>query len=144
VRFQGNWIPHKLRKGTEDEVFFAGDSAGHCLPVTAEGIRTALYFGLALGRELRDVVDGRRTREQALARYGAFNDAHARTYLWLKRVQNLVGKVNPTPLMPVAARIFENDRLTHWAFEQYLAIAPPQYALGTPTAKSHRALAAAA
>ncbi|HUZ29323.1 MAG TPA: FAD-dependent monooxygenase, partial [Solirubrobacteraceae bacterium] len=42
VRFQGNWIPHALRDATEDGVFFAGDSAGHCLPLTAEGIRTAL------------------------------------------------------------------------------------------------------
>ena len=48
VRYQGNWIPHKLRRATEGGVFFAGDSAGHCLPLTAEGIRTALYFGIAL------------------------------------------------------------------------------------------------
>ena len=61
VRYQGNWIPHKLRPATEDGVFFAGDSAGHCLPLTAEGIRTALYFGLACGRELRAVVEGERT-----------------------------------------------------------------------------------
>ena len=53
VRFQGNWIPHRLRPATEDGVFFVGDSAGHCLPLTAEGIRTALYFGVACGRELR-------------------------------------------------------------------------------------------
>jgi flavin-dependent dehydrogenase len=77
VRFQGNWIPHKLRKATGDGIFFVGDSAGHCLPVTAEGIRTALYFGLAAGREIRAVVDGRQTREQALAAYGAFSDEHA-------------------------------------------------------------------
>ena len=64
--YQGNWIPHQLRPAVEDGVFFAGDSAGHCLPLTAEGIRTALYFGLACGRELRAVVEGRRTREQAL------------------------------------------------------------------------------
>ncbi len=44
VRFQGNWIPHKLRDATEDGVFFVGDSAGHCLPLTAEGIRTALLL----------------------------------------------------------------------------------------------------
>src|SRR3954451_11063931 len=50
VRFQGNWIPHKLRKATEDGIFFAGYSAAPCLPVTAEGTRTSLYFGLALGR----------------------------------------------------------------------------------------------
>ena len=49
-RFQGNWIPHKLRAATQDGVFFVGDSAGHCLPLTAEGIRPAFYFALALGR----------------------------------------------------------------------------------------------
>src|SRR5215217_7456534 len=63
VRYQGNWIPHKLRHATEDGVFFVGDSAGHCLPLTAEGIRTAFYFGLACGRELRAVVEGRRSKE---------------------------------------------------------------------------------
>ncbi len=59
VRYQGNWIPHKLRPATEDGIFFAGDSAGHCLPLTAEGIRTAFYFGIACGRELRAVRRGR-------------------------------------------------------------------------------------
>ena len=56
VRYQGNWIPHRMRAAVEDGVFFVGDSAGHCLPTTAEGIRTALYFGLACGRELRLVA----------------------------------------------------------------------------------------
>ena len=64
--YQGNWIPHQLRRAVEDGVFFVGDSAGHCLPLTAEGIRTALYFGLACGRELRAVLDG-----QSHARAGA-------------------------------------------------------------------------
>ena len=50
VRYQGNWIPHKLRDATADDIFFVGDSAGHCLPLTAEGIRTAFYFGIACGR----------------------------------------------------------------------------------------------
>jgi flavin-dependent dehydrogenase len=129
TRFQGNWIPHKLRKATDDGVFFAGDSAGHCLPVTAEGIRTAFYFSIACGRELRDVVGGHKSREEALERYAAFNDAHARTYLWMKRVQNIVGKVNPTPLMPAATRLFRSARLSAWAFDHYLAIAPPEFAL---------------
>ena len=28
-------------------MFFAGDSAGHCIPLSGEGIRTAFYFGIA-------------------------------------------------------------------------------------------------
>ena len=66
VRYQGNWIPHKLRPATADGVFFVGDSAGHCLPLTAEGIRTAFYFGIACGRELRAVVEAGDGREAAL------------------------------------------------------------------------------
>jgi menaquinone-9 beta-reductase len=129
VRFQGNWIPHKLRRATDAGVFFAGDSAGHCFPVTAEGIRPAFHFGLALGAELREVAAGRRTREEALERYAAFNDAHASRYLWLKRVQNVVGRVNGTAAMDVAVRAFGSARLSAWAFGHYLAIAPPPAAL---------------
>ena len=43
VGYQGNWIPHQLRAATENGVFFVGDSAGHCFPLTAEGIRPAFY-----------------------------------------------------------------------------------------------------
>ena len=143
VRFQGNWIPHKLRKASDDGIFFAGDSAGHCLPVTAEGIRTALYFGLAAGREIRAVLDGRQTREQALAAYGAFSDAHAWKYLWLKRVQNLVGRINPTPVMPLAIRAMSNDRLLRWSFEHYLNIAPPPAPAGAASPSARVAVATA-
>jgi flavin-dependent dehydrogenase len=131
--YQGNWIPHKLRKAVDDRVFFVGDSAGHCLPVTAEGIRTAFYFGLALGRELRAVVEGRQSRASALARYGAFSDSHAGTYLWLKRVQNIIGPLNRRGVLPLVARAFTSRRLSHWAFNHYLAIAPPEFALASPT-----------
>jgi hypothetical protein len=125
VRYQGNWIPHQMRDPIEDGVFFAGDSAGHCLPTTAEGIRTALYFGLACGRELRAVAEGRRSREEALARYAAFCEAKRHAFDWLLRVQTLVSRVNPTPLMTPALRAMDRRRFVDWAFGHYLAIAPP-------------------
>jgi menaquinone-9 beta-reductase len=127
TRYQGNWIPHQLRQAVEDEVFFAGDSAGHCLPLTAEGIRTALYFGLACGRELAAVLDGRRTREQALARYGAFSDSHSRKYSWLLGAQRGVGQITPSRALTAIIRCLENRRLAGWIFNQYLAIAPPSF-----------------
>ncbi len=124
-RYQGNWIPHQLRPAVEDGVFFAGDSAGHCLPLTAEGIRTALYFGLACGRELREVLAGRATREQALARYAALSDARALKFRLLLLVQRAVGQLTSTRALGEVIRAFENRRLAAWAFEHYLAIAPP-------------------
>lgn len=130
--YQGNWIPHQLRHAVEDEVFFAGDSAGHCLPLTAEGIRTALYFGLACGRELRTVLDGRSTRAQAVARYGAFSDSHRRKYDWLLNVQRAVGQMTPSRAVTTIVHSFENRRLAKWTFEHYLAIAPPEFVSAGP------------
>jgi digeranylgeranylglycerophospholipid reductase len=127
VRYQGNWIPHALRDGTEDGVFFVGDSAGHCLPLTAEGIRTALYFGLACGRELRAVLTGEQTREQALRRYHEFSAAHARPFTWMLRVQRLVPRVAPR-LLAGSLKAMESRRFLRWAFGHYLEIAHPRFA----------------
>ncbi|HEX8752503.1 MAG TPA: NAD(P)/FAD-dependent oxidoreductase [Solirubrobacterales bacterium] len=126
VRYQGNWIPHKLRRATEGGVFFAGDSSGHCLPLTAEGIRTALYFGIALGRELRAVVEGRQSREQAAATYAAFNDSHEWKFRWMLRAQRLVPRIPPRLLGPMI-RLMGAKRFVNWAFGHYLAIAPPDF-----------------
>ena len=128
VRFQGNWIPHKLRAATEDGVFFVGDAAGHCLPLTAEGIRPAFYFALALGRELRHALAGRATREQALERYGAFSDQHAWQYSCLLAAQHLVGRTTASVALRAAVRAVSLPALGRWAFGHYLAIAPPQFA----------------
>jgi flavin-dependent dehydrogenase len=127
VRYQGNWIPHQLRDATEDGVFFVGDSAGHCLPLTAEGIRTAFYFGIAAGRELRHVVEGRQTKSQALERYHAFSAQHAWQFRWMLRVQDLYRRVPPRA-MTRAVRAFGSERLSHRVFAKYLAIAHPEYA----------------
>lgn len=124
--YQGNWIPHKLRSATEGGVFFAGDSAGHCLPLSAEGIRTALYFGIALGRELRAVVEGRQSREQAAATYAEFNDSHEWKFRWMLRVQKLIPRIPPRILAP-AIKLMSSRRFVDWSFSHYLAIAPPDF-----------------
>ena len=141
-RYQGNWIPHKLRTAVEDGVFFAGDSAGHCLPLTAEGIRTALYFGLGCVRERRAGVEGRRTREQALERYGAFSAAHARKFAWMLRVQQAVGQITPSRSLTAVVRCFENRRLCGWVFDRYLDIAPPNFVADGPRALTRSRLTA--
>jgi flavin-dependent dehydrogenase len=131
VRYQGNWIPHKLRPATEGGVLFVGDSAGHCLPLTAEGIRTALYFGLAAGRELRMVLDGRIAREQALERYASFSAEHAWQFRWLLNVQHLVGRTTGSRALSGAIAAMQRPRFVHWAFDHYLNIAHPSFALGS-------------
>ena len=127
VRYQGNWIPHRLRTATDEEVFYVGDSAGHCLPLTAEGIRTAFYFGIACGREVRRVVDGRSTAAEARRRYSAFSAAHRWKFESLLRVQGLIPRVPPR-LLALALRGMSTTAFVQWSFGHYLRIAHPAYA----------------
>ena len=131
VRYQGNWIPHRLRDATDDGVFFCGDSAGHCLPLTAEGIRTAFYFGIACGRELREVTAGRRGREEALRRYSAFSASHHWKFSCLLGAQRLVPRIPPRALSRLIQGI-GRKAVVDWAFGHYLEIAPPQFARAAP------------
>jgi flavin-dependent dehydrogenase len=124
IRYQGNWIPHRMRRATEGGVFFVGDSAGHCLPLTAEGIRTALYFGIALGRELRAVLEGGQSRDRAAAAYAEFHDSHEWKFRWMLRVQRALPRVPPRILGPLI-RLMGNRRFVDWSFSHYLRIAPP-------------------
>jgi flavin-dependent dehydrogenase len=125
--YQGNWIPHSLRGATEGDVFFAGDSAGHCLPLTAEGIRTAFYFGIAAGRELRAVVQGRQSRASALERYDRFNEAPRWKFDVLLRGQRLLPRIPARLLGPVLGTLARRP-IADWAFDHYLRLAPPEFA----------------
>jgi flavin-dependent dehydrogenase len=143
MRYQGNWIPHRLRAATEEGVFFVGDSAGHCLPLTAEGIRTALYFGIACGRELRAVIERRRTIATALTRYSDFSRSHEWKFRSLLRAQRLVPRV-PPPLLGLGLRGMAAKSFVDWSFGHYLQIAPPEFASAGPPPAARRPPARAA
>jgi menaquinone-9 beta-reductase len=141
VRYQGNWIPHRIRPAAEGDVFFAGDSAGHCLPTTAEGIRTALYFGLACGRELRAIVEGRSTRADALDRYGRFSASHRWKFEAMWHAQSLFSLINRSPrATTLMMRALTFQRFVDWSFGHYLKIAPPEFVSHgrPPTASGER------
>jgi flavin-dependent dehydrogenase len=136
VRYQGNWIPHKLRPGTEDGIFFVGDSAGQCLPLTAEGIRTAFYFGIKLGDELRAVVGGRQRRAAALVNYSEFVREHEWAFRWLLRAQRTLPKIPPRVLREMIRA--GRKPFIDWAFDQYIQIAPPDFAGPSPGERNKR------
>ncbi|MGZ8634089.1 MAG: NAD(P)/FAD-dependent oxidoreductase [Solirubrobacteraceae bacterium] len=127
VRYQGNWFPHRMRAATDGEVLYVGDSAGHCFPLSGEGIRTAFYFGIAAGRELRAVIAGAKTRERALADYAAFHDAHAPAFRRVLRLQRLVPALPPR-LLTLALRALSAQPLVDRAFGWYLEQAHPRLA----------------
>jgi menaquinone-9 beta-reductase len=127
VRYQGNWFPHRLRPATEDSIFFVGDSAGHCFPLSGEGIRTAFYFGIACGRELTAVLQQDRSRAEALERYAAFSAKHAPAFAIAGRLQRMIPALPPR-LLTSGLRVLGRQWLIDRSFRWYLDQAHPSYA----------------
>src|SRR3979490_2543828 len=66
---RGPSSPTRPLRSTVGRVFAVGDAAGQCLPLTAEGIRPALYFGGEGGRIVQRVLDGAGSLEAGLEAY---------------------------------------------------------------------------
>ncbi len=127
VRYQGNWFPHRLRDAAEDGVWFVGDSAGHCFPLSGEGIRTAFYFGIACGRELRSVIDGAREPAAALGRYAAFSARHRKAFSRALKLQRLIPALPPR-VLALALKAIGAQPVVDRAFGWYLDQAHPSFA----------------
>ena len=134
VRYQGNWIPHKLRPATEDGVFFAGDSAG---PLPAADRRGHPHGVLLRHRARARAARGGR---------GALRARSARALPRLQRRARVEVRLDAARAAARAARAaaaaarrrsarWADARSSHWAFGHYLDIAPPSFAAaGAPRA----------
>ncbi|MBF6557811.1 MAG: hypothetical protein IVW52_16975 [Acidimicrobiales bacterium] len=97
----GGWFPSQLGEPVAGRVFVVGDAAGHCLPFTAEGIRPALVFGQAAGREAREVLLGNQDLDIALARYRATVERSRRAFRILEVFQNWSFRLPVSVVTPI-------------------------------------------
>ena len=82
--YHGTYFPNRLLRPTVGRLFAVGDAAGQCLPLTAEGIRPAIYFGAECGRLVQRVLDGRLTVEAALDAYRRLVNRYRSVYRLLQ------------------------------------------------------------
>ncbi len=139
--FHGGYFPHTSRTPTAGQVLRVGDAAGQCLPLTGEGIRPALYFGLTAGRLVCRVLEDGLPLVEALSLYSGFVTEHQVYYDTLLTLQKWLTRLS-VRLTEAAAR------LVHWPFMlkpiaqlywrafEPAALAPP--AGGLNTMKQHR------
>lgn len=76
----GGYLASGLRPPVVDNVIVVGDASGHCLPLTGEGIRTAVMAGSRAGELLQQVLDGTKSFEEAARDYTAFTLAARRAF----------------------------------------------------------------
>ena len=100
VRYQGNWIPHRFRDGDRGRrVLRAATRPATASPMSAEGIRTAWYFGIAVraraGRGRSRASARARRRWSATPRS---REAHRWKFEWMWLNQRAVRHLHGRPL----------------------------------------------
>ncbi len=117
----GGFLASGLRSPVVDGVLVTGDASGHCLPLTGEGIRTAVLGGFRCGEIVRQVLDGGLSRAQGAAAYRAFTESSRRSFralVW----GNLLLLVLPLRATGVLARWLARPRALRWFLRSYLRI----------------------
>lgn len=65
----GGGMPVYRREPLAGEVLVVGDAAGQCVPLWAEGIRSAIFYSTVCGREIAAGLDGLITDDEARRHY---------------------------------------------------------------------------
>lgn len=123
----GGYFPAKLRAPTQRGIFAVGDAAGHCLPVTGEGIRTAIYFGEYCGRVIRYIIEGRLSHQEGFAEYERFVKQHKRDFVYLRRLQKTIELIPDFLKVKIAEWAQRN---LDYVMARYIGIADPEKLTG--------------
>lgn len=119
----GGNFPLELRNPVVGPLFLVGDAAGQCLPLTAEGIRPAIYFGQQCGALLQMVLDETLTLAQAQSTYRRLQHSYRPNYRWLLWHQRWTTRLPAALLawvMKLAKVIGQSDRI----LRRYCAMMP--------------------
>jgi flavin-dependent dehydrogenase len=105
------------------DVFVVGDGAGQCLPLTGEGIRSAVHAAWVVGDLFGDVLDGRCSLEWAMYAYRRYVAEQRRRVHFLAGA-TLAAMHLPPRLLGTVIRWFSGPRAQRLFLSKYLGTFP--------------------
>jgi flavin-dependent dehydrogenase len=117
----GGFLASGLRSTVVDGVFVVGDASGHCLPLTGEGIRTALLGGFRCGELLQRVLEGQLTVKEAEIQYRGFIE-HSRQKFRALLWSNGALLALPLPVIGYVTKWLSRPRPQEMFMQRYLSI----------------------
>jgi len=116
-KVHGGFFPWRLRRPVVGKIFVVGDAAGQCEPLTGEGIRPAIYFGLKCAEAVQQVIDGKASLEEGLRHYQREVRRYQRYYSFLEWFQRSLSRLphwQQTRLLAFFSRPSISQFLLHW------------------------------
>lgn len=118
----GGFFPNKFREPRLGNIFLAGDSAGQCLPLTGEGVRTAIYFGEKCGEIIQQIINKEKTLEQGLKDYRDFAMSHKKYYTFLSALQKIFTNI-PNSWIALFAKFVNLKPVFRYCEKKYVDLA---------------------
>ena len=115
----GGVLAIRRRDALRGDVFVVGDAAGRCLPLTGEGIRTAIVDGMACGRAIAAALRGEVPAAEARARYTGQVRRSERFHRYLLKLQTAVA-YSPDALIALTGRLLSGPALFDPIMRTYL------------------------
>ena len=119
--FHGGCFCYCQKQPTKDGIFAVGCSAGQTLPLTGEGIRRSINFGLYCGNLIQQIVDKQISKKEAFAKYDAFALKGRKQYSLLLRWQRKLPTL-PIWQIKLIAKILSCKLASKYAWEWYKKI----------------------
>jgi len=110
-----------LKEPVVKEIFVVGCAAGQTLPLTGEGIRRSVYFGLKCGEIIQKILDGKMSKKQGQREYVKIALKGKKHYNYLLKAQNKIQNLANWKLN-VIAEIFSTRPIANILWKKYKAI----------------------
>jgi flavin-dependent dehydrogenase len=123
-RYHGGFLTAGLRPATAGGVFVVGDAAGHCLPLTGEGIRPAVFFAQRLAGIIDQELTGTIDHALALDIYRVQQARFAKRYRLLRKAQTAL-RGWPDPPVGTFLAAFSRGFMYEWLCRAYWDVAAP-------------------
>ncbi len=115
----GGVLAIQRRAALRGNVFVVGDATGRCLPVTGEGIRTAIVDGIACGRTIAAALGGSLSAAEARAHHAKHVRQTERFHSYLLNMQKAVA-YTPDRLIALAGRLCSPPAVIDRIIQTYL------------------------
>ncbi|MBI5035838.1 NAD(P)/FAD-dependent oxidoreductase [Candidatus Micrarchaeota archaeon] len=117
-KIHGGYFCYSLKRPCVGNVFVAGCAAGQTLPLSGEGIRRSIIFGLKCGEVLQQVLDGKLPAEEGRKIYEDFALRYRTHYQYLLKLQESLPKIAPWQIK-LAARLLSFKPIGTYSFREY-------------------------
>ena len=117
-KIHGGSFCYYLKDPVVRNIFVVGCGAGQTLPLTGEGIRRSINFGLICGEIIQKVSDEKISLEQGQNEYRDLVLRDKRNYNRLLKAQNMLSSL-PNWKLNLIARLLSTRPIARWAWRKY-------------------------